>query len=310
MKFILSAAILMSITAYNLIGQTSNNFEFEQNMPVIVDTFNSSNIWEIGTPSKTIFNSALSVPNSITTDSINPYPINNISSFTIKINTSDLWAGFPYFVIMWNQKMDCEIGKDGGIIEVSYDSASTWMNIFQDTLHNPLSVTNYEIDTLFTGEFGYSKIDTTWKNIGFCWSSSGFSNVEEVFLRFIFKSDSIETNQEGWLIDNFVAYETIIDAVDETSSNSRLATNVILYPNPVESKINIEFVSPLNSMITYEIISINGKLELKGNSLVNNTLSINTNSLNSGFYIIYLRDNEKNLIYKAKIVKTTTNIKG
>ena len=45
----------------------------------------ASNIWQIGKPQKIIFDSASTVPNAIVTDTINFYPINNISRFGIKI---------------------------------------------------------------------------------------------------------------------------------------------------------------------------------------------------------------------------------
>src|SRR5690348_2572222 len=48
-----------------------------------IDTSQANNLWQVGKPSKIVFNSAYSIPSAIVTDTINPYPPNNISSFTI-----------------------------------------------------------------------------------------------------------------------------------------------------------------------------------------------------------------------------------
>ena len=58
---------------------------FDNSVNVELDTSNS-NIWQIGASQKIIFDSAATVPNAIVTDTINSYPVNNVSRFTIKIH--------------------------------------------------------------------------------------------------------------------------------------------------------------------------------------------------------------------------------
>ena len=50
-----------------------------------IDTSVAGNIWQIGKPHKTIFDSAYSRPDAIVTDTIHDYPANNLSTFAIKI---------------------------------------------------------------------------------------------------------------------------------------------------------------------------------------------------------------------------------
>ena len=90
---------------------------------------NSNNIWQIGPPQKIIFNSASTAPNVLVTDTINNYPPNNISQFkftVVPFNT------FGVMAIQWNQKLDMNLQHDGGIIEYSIDTGTTWHNIFND----------------------------------------------------------------------------------------------------------------------------------------------------------------------------------
>ena len=41
------------------------------------------NIWQIGAPHKTVFSAAYTAPNVIITDTVNHYPVNDTSVFTI-----------------------------------------------------------------------------------------------------------------------------------------------------------------------------------------------------------------------------------
>ncbi|MFI5135825.1 MAG: hypothetical protein ACHQD9_08235 [Chitinophagales bacterium] len=65
------------------------NITFETPDSLLKIDTTAGNIWEIGRPHKIFFDSAYSLPNAIVTDTLNPYPINNFSTFTIKISDLD-----------------------------------------------------------------------------------------------------------------------------------------------------------------------------------------------------------------------------
>ena len=99
------------------------NFDNTYN-PIKIDS-NSNNLWQIGTPNKTIFTSS-SNKRSIVTDSINPYPINYFSSFQIII----IGNFHPYGFELWfDHKYDTDQGKDGGCIEIYNEKERKWKNI-------------------------------------------------------------------------------------------------------------------------------------------------------------------------------------
>src|SRR5680860_1850189 len=68
------------------------NFEDPQmnNERVYIDTA-GGNSWSIGAPDKTVFTSAYSPSNVIVTDTLDPYPMNDTSSFIIKHLASGGW---------------------------------------------------------------------------------------------------------------------------------------------------------------------------------------------------------------------------
>ena len=65
---------------------------FENSSPYLSIVPLPQNIWQIGVPHKTFFNTAYTLPNAIVTDTMNVYPVNNSSAFELIVgnfNTKD-----------------------------------------------------------------------------------------------------------------------------------------------------------------------------------------------------------------------------
>ena len=134
--FIVNLFLFFNITAKAQFGGLINLIDFESTDSLFtIDTSFTGNIWQIGTPSKLFFDSAWSVPNAVLTDTLNFYPPNNFSVFTIKI--SDTAWGQPQLnrsSISYNHKFDTDSLYDGGYIEISYDGGTSWTNIANDSI--------------------------------------------------------------------------------------------------------------------------------------------------------------------------------
>jgi hypothetical protein len=264
-----------------------NNFEDSDMLDIIIDaSSNQANVWQIGQPGKVSFNGALSSPNVIITDTVNTYPTNLNSSFYFKVAMDIFWADLPYFVLHWDQKLDCELGVDGGIIEVSYDSMNTWINIFEDEVHNAMPM-KLEPDLLDNGELGLSRISSDWELPFICWSEASVGSdfdKDKVFIRFTFISDDTDTEQEGWMIDNFEAYSSLVDNVEDL--NNRRLPNFDVYPNPAG---NLLFVSAdVDVFKSYKIYDLKGHTILEG-SFDTSKAEIDLGNLESGIYMIQMQ---------------------
>ena len=144
-------------------GADTNEFS---SILIDIDTA-SSNIWQIGAPQKSIFDSAATTPNVIITDTINYYPSNNTSSFQYTIIP---WTTWGILAIQWKQKLDMDFGKDGGIIEFSVDGGNTWQSAFDNPyVYNFYGFDTNNVDTLQTGEDAFTGVDSTWKDIWLCY---------------------------------------------------------------------------------------------------------------------------------------------
>jgi len=216
-----------------------------------------TNIWQVGPPQKTIFSSAATAPNVLVTDTVNFYPTNNSSSFQFTLNNFDYWWGI--LAIQWKQKLDMDAG-DGGVIEFSTDSGATWQNAFDNPyVYNLFGFDSANVDTLAGGERAFTGTDTLWRDIWLCFDISylGYGN-DPPLMRFTFKSDSIDSNHEGWMMDNLSYHITILHTVSEVEQKEYLK----VYPNPTRGRVNIQAKknNEFHIIEKMELINANGQV--------------------------------------------------
>jgi hypothetical protein len=75
----------------------------------------SANIWQIGRPQKSLFDSAATFPNALVTDTLNYYPDSNVSRFTFKVVP---WFSWGVLALQWKQKLDMDLHHDGALSNI------------------------------------------------------------------------------------------------------------------------------------------------------------------------------------------------
>lgn len=227
-----------------ILGQGQTNVQYfdgadtsaSNSIMIEIDTA-AANIWQIGPPQKVIFDSAATFPNAIVTDTVKFYPANNTSSFRIRI--ANAWfSPWGILAMQWMQKLDMDTKYDGGFVEFSIDSGVTWQNAF----YSPYVYNFYGFDPSNqdliapSGEYAFSGTDSTWKNIWLCFDLSWINSVTDtVHFRFTLKSDSINNNKEGWMIDNMYTGITAIHTVNESEQEKYMSVS----PNPTTGRVEI-----------------------------------------------------------------------
>ncbi|MCT4582966.1 MAG: T9SS type A sorting domain-containing protein [Flavobacteriales bacterium] len=297
--------IFLSITSIFTQQVTIDSCDFEQPCSVIEIDTSSSNIWELGKPSKVLFDSAYSFNRVLITDSISNYPINNHSSF-ILIPTDNYGGTVPSpagwadnMLVEFMYKIDSDSLLDGGYIEVSYDYGQSWDNIIND-LNVFIDYLPYD-DTLYNGEYGVSGTVTEWQyaSINWIWSMpiKAFT-IDTLMIRFNFISDAIETNKEGWMIDNLrVSYQNYFGNVGSNNFNQIKA-----YPNPAHESftIKIKDIDSYNSLLAH-LIDNSGRIVLTYPiQYINSQISLK--NVPKGLYHLIVKENG-NVIGKSKIIK-------
>jgi hypothetical protein len=277
--------ILMAISL-NGFCQYSSFFDFETpyhhlwgptDTAWIDTTTFQNNVWEIGIPQKTLFNSAYSLTNAIVTKLSSFYPNNDTSIFVIKQIVGHP-VSWPFLLgISGYYKIDTDDSTDFGIIEFSPDNGHSWVNLMSDSVN-------------WDGQ----KPVLSGNSIG--WNS--FSNIlyeytlnvgvgDTIWYKFTFISDSVQTNKEGWMIDN-IGLNFIGEGIGENKDQN----NVFTSPNPFTTSTQITLDKTYHN-ISLSVYDIQGKLMLQNQYADCNTIQLGRNGLGNGMYFLKLGLDDK-----------------
>lgn len=317
----LLVVILTIVATINLKGQTnymnvcrdnSNTWhDFDFNSPAdstffyfYFDNTQVNNIWQVGTPNKTIFISGYHNTRALVTDTVNSYPINNISSFQFSLincawnNTyPPYWGNYHGPGINIVHRIETDSGIDGGTIEVSHNNGITWINLIQDTISSPSIVIGsiYTLtDTVASlGKPGFSG-SAGWSNIGINYSPSWFFDTfDTITLRFTFASDSIQTNKDGWMI-GLVAINGNYEGIEEIENDNLIS----IYPNPVQVQLSIK-INQIRNSPTIQILNYQGQVIYDNKDFHDNF--INIEHLTNGLYFLRYSDTKEFAIKKIVV---------
>jgi len=308
--------IFATISTINFYGQTNyinvcvdcnnlmHSFDFNSSTDstdyfLIVDTSQSNNLWQLGTPNKTVFNYGYWGPKAFVTDTLNPYPINNTSSFQFSmINcswmTSGNCGGYMELWITIITKINSDSKKDGGTIEVSHNN-SPWVNLINDSLAYITGDIYSSNDTIHSmGKPGYSGNSDNWNQIDINYQPEMAQPFDTITLRFTFTSDSIQTNKDGWMI-GLIQMGGNFEGIEEIQNDNLIS----IYPIPASEEIVIQqkIKSEKSSIKIYDLT---GRLILEKSNFTEHKIDVQ--HLNNGIYMLKYSDT-KNFSIKKIVVQ-------
>jgi hypothetical protein len=266
-------------------------FDFEDNSMndyFYADTTQANNLWKIGDPIKNVFATGKFSNRALLTDTANPYPANNKSSFYMKLHHESI----GWMDVMFSYKLNTDTLTDGGTIEISPDNGSTWFNIAEQS-QDPNFQWNF---TAFSGG-GYQLTDTIsslgepgmsgtsdWKSAYISvFYSPGCCVPWDFMLRFTFASDHImNTAKDGWMLDNLW-----VQANMEGISKNDNVSRVTFYPNPTTHYLSFENLVEPTALVLYNSV---GQHALETTVIKNETIDVS--GLNPGIYLGVLKNSE------------------
>lgn len=251
--------------------------------------YDTNSVWQIGKPRKNYFNAAFSTPNVLVTDTLNSIPLNDTSSFTVKIAPSIDWG---IFALRWVQKLDMEKGVDGAIIEISIDSMFTWTNVISSPfVYNFYGFQTQNLDTL-NSENVLSGRDTLWRDIWLCYDLSWMSLYQDrVFFRFTqVTGDGMLNQKDGWMIDNMMSYITNVHTINEIESNRYFST----FPNPSNEGFTLmtHKANEFQIIEHMELITLTGEVIQVWNNIPTK-FYVDTRDYLNGSYFLKIKTNLK-----------------
>lgn len=245
-------------------------------------------MWQVGTPQKVIFHEAYSPSRAMVTDTLNPYPNNNLSYFQFMVTPQNLpFPIFPLSIFLgFKHKINSDSLKDGGYITVSYDKGASWENVINS---NPpffgfyMNTNIYtQNDSLINGQLGFSGTDTSWKTTNIGWPLMGVKSsaqYDTILFRFNFISDSIQTNKDGWMIDDIRLYAVFYSGLEKKSLLPSQA-----FPNPCNQEICFRTNAPSNNQ-RLSIYNANGICVFQRNVGSMQTFCFDSSQLTNGIYL-------------------------
>jgi hypothetical protein len=265
----------------------------------------ATNTWQIGRPQKPYFDTAYIETQSILTDTINPYPVGNVSQFIMDMHDyTRLGCGF-FYAISFMHKIDSDTLMDGGYIEASFDEGISWVSIFdEDSLPNWAFPIVYrhnlynETDTLFNGTPGFSgKHD--WREAGFLIGDYFGDCDSDLLIRFTFISDSIDNPRDGWMIDSLEIIKYLVGW--SVPQHGKDEFNTVLYPNPAHNGFTVSIVNYNHQPYDVYILDATGREVANYDNIQQSDYKFSRNGLQNGIYHVVL--SQKGLIMaREKVV--------
>lgn len=307
MKRIIYLLFVIFFAITNYISAQSEEiilFDFEEEPNIIFhDTI--SNIWQIGKPNKTIFNQSKSGENVIVTDTIEPYPTNSKSSFSFTLKKSEFqWYCTIY--LSFNHYFEIDTIGDSAYVDFSFDGGVTWFLGADNDLNLPhsqhmryyesSSMTQEVFDPIISGSSG------GWAFEEYFWTfyvavKKGFQEPiipDSIIFRFNFVSDSIQSNHEGWMIDDIKVEGWKCSKVIEMDSGT-----FDLYPNPANSTLTVKYLKNIKSV---SIIDVYGNVLIVEQNINKRDAIIELGNLKTGIYLVTLEDYSGSVI-TSKLIK-------
>ncbi len=297
--FIINSIEAQITQAYgSLIFEDSISMLPQSNYIVIPDS--SANIWEIGMPDKVFFDAAHISDVAIMTDTNDYYTAgcNDYFYLSIPYPQPDWWGEG---ILSFYHKFDTDTLTDGCLIEVSYDNGNTWLNVIDDVNHINTVFLGLYGDTLNNGDYAFSGKSNGWQYVELYWfwiamvkEDAPKMLFDTLMVKFQFTSDSVNTNKEGWMLDDIVfrGYEVIGNIYKTENPDIRV------YPVPSSNEVIFESVSNSLEGSDYILFDITGKIVKTGKISTN---SISIKDLKSGLYYYKIIFNEE--VFRGRIVK-------
>lgn len=262
---------------------------------IILNKNDTNNIWQVGVPQKTLFDSAASLPIALMTDTINFYPSNNESEFVLvfyeRVHSIRIRA------IRWMQKIDMEDSTTYAKVLISFDKGITFESVFNNSnVYNFFGYDPNSVGVLPDSSKAFVGVDTNWRDVWLC--INGIYD-DSIMVKYVFHSDSVINNHEGWMVDNFRIGYTFQHTINEIEANK----NLVIYPNPTADMLSIALNKEFGHHVMKKIVMINMQGQQVNSWDCNaDTINLDVSKYSTGNYKLEIHTNLKKLT-KALVIQ-------
>lgn len=277
--------LVLVLLAKSGIGQEHERMiDFDSIGHVYIDTLNADNIWQVGQPQKTLFDSAFSAPNVIITDTVEFYPNLNHSEFIVIAPNFYGGIGMDLY-----HRFNTDTLADYGRIEVSYNGVD-WLAIDSTT-----SFSQFDFYGDQSSE-GFSGTSDGWVQSYAYWN---YPPTDTLQIKFIFTSDDVQTNKEGWMIDNIYFTFDLGIGIEENETDDHYT----IAPNPFSDQTIIKFSNPQGDIYNLQLFDYNGRMVKSIDNISSDQIRLDSDNLTNGLYLFRLTSDVERSITGRVVLK-------
>ncbi len=315
--FLVLASFVLRAGAQDLNYTPQDSIFFEYNtMPLSLDP-SPGNLWQTGIPHKTWLDQAYSPPMAIITDTMNPYPAGNTSSFTFVIDSNSIypWSGRLATYLSFIHKFDTDTISDYGIIEASIDGGVTWCDLSEPwCLEGYLGGPSWwESDSSLTSHQCYPHLQKiSGRSDGWIFSrfhiDYAISKINDsefpadsIMIRFTFKSSNNATGHEGWLIDNIII--GVCDIYVSTTTFEKPDYSINISPNPLVDRSVLKFPDEKFQKPDITIYDATGRKIRTNSGKQGDAIQLLKEDFAPGIYFVKIKSSEAKPVYGKFLVQ-------
>jgi hypothetical protein len=275
-------------------------------------------IWQIGAPTKPLFDSGYFFTHAVVTLLDSALPANSKASFIVKIS-SNIYQGY---LVTFRHKFDFDSAKGGGYVEFSIDSGDHWhpvqkrdTSILDPCYLGWLNVDGQYInvtpptwwqhlikDTTPSGIPYYTGTDSTWVQDTIMMPRIAFGKRDQgaaLLFRFTAFADSNSLPKAGWIIDDINVHEYIVGCGG--GINDINSSHLTISPNPVESGFSISLTDQLDNNYTVTLLDLTGR-EMMTRDFTGREVTLHRDGLAAGSYIVKMTNVRTEDSFEKRVV--------
>ena len=149
------------------------------------------------------------------------------------------------------------------------------------------------IDTLQDGTYAFTGTDNVWRDIWLCYNLNTLTN-KDYMLRFTFRSDSVDSNRDGWMIDNMLLQRTIFHTVAKIDPGNTF----IVYPTITNGIIKVATGDAKAKIESILILDMHGRIVKRHNAQTDKT-TVDISGLPDCNYFVHVHSGSKIEVHKV-----------
>lgn len=272
----------------NAQDQYSWNLNFDFNATRSMDSLHGC--WQIGAPQKTILDSAYTTPFALITDTILPYPVEEISYADFSV---PVYSYGEYVVLSFRHRMDADPEEAFGWLEYfdpGFDNAWIKVGGTSDWSYGFILWSGDGLETdstlLFPGG------DSAWKYTQVVWHCLGVFQgdlqrdelPDSMRLRFSFQALANTNQRGGWMIDDIV-----LENYGYCSGLPTIAApSFSIMPNPAKDRMMLDLGQEKSYPQVVELLNTFGAI-VRSESIRSSRQWIDLSNIPEGMYLVRLR---------------------